>query len=289
VDHSTALAWAGLGVTVIFGGLALTGHLKRRTGWAVASLGVAIGLYGLVGLATGLDLLGGAAEIWARKTTDFEKGVISTIGVGLFLSAILGIGFRYRRFGGQLVRTVLPHLPIIGATLPESEATIQKELIVSTESVERLREAYSCWGPTIQFAYELLLADVCIVQYEAEWKRCMGRILQNYVLPFHIRRKSDLDTLLSTSGPFTKDKFAELIVLFRGVLIDYMHLVGEIKETGRLVLGEEWLSGSGAVELSQRHFRCFEELRRLRSRSDTRHVTDHIFHDLERLLPKPPA
>lgn len=257
---------------------------RRRAALVLATLGSLVVLYGWIGVASGTDPLQ-AIYVWAREIPDFEKGIAFGLGMILLAGVVAYLGYRYRL-------ALKNFIPILASFFPrEHEAGAPQPISLVDpfrESIERLREAYACCGPTIGFVYEILSSDLLSGYLDTDWKRTIAFLTRRYALPQHIQKKNEMDTKLGETRARTEEEFHALLMLFHGALVDYMNLVAIFKDAGNIFLGEEQFTAYPKyLELTRRHARCLEELQRLRGRSDTRAVTDTIFQELQGLLPRP--
>jgi hypothetical protein len=161
---------------------------------------------------------------------------------------------------------------------------------VPQEGVERLRELYASWGPTVQLAHECLHIHICSVgEKGSQDQRRIAWLVQNYI----VRPCSDDKYLLdvkfqSISGPTTKTAFAELIELLSQVINNrYRETAFWILQAGESILGKEsLLLSSWYATLYERHQEGLREFSRIHARPDIGGISSWQ-RTLGELLPSP--
>jgi hypothetical protein len=152
--------------------------------------------------------------------------------------------------------------------------------------VDQLRIAWACCSRTINLACELL-SLLCTGYKETEERRCICRLITEFVLPPRTINSGELSSRLASQKEFSVREFDTLKELFRKALEDYVVFVETIEREGKVLWGESGLvSSQPYANLLQRNAKCLEELEKLSSLPDLQEVVSSL-GSLRRLLPMP--
>jgi hypothetical protein len=283
------LAWLGFGATVIFGGLALAGLIRRRTGLAFAALGVGILSYGLFGLLTGKEPLE-ALGLWMRN--DLMKGML--LG-GLVVLLALGAAIAaYRLYIRRTTRDQSRE-----SSSPVTTVVVHEDPIVPMATMDRLREAFEPCRAAMELAREEL-TRLCMNRDDGGWgpgpKSLIARLLNLHVASPLFQSMLTLYDALFKGGDIRLSQLHEIKLLFRKALDQYGALCRYLLWGGPVLIGgdpEKTLPALSPLFYGlwyERHQKALDALRLLRLNRDfgLREVTENV-EDLERLLSPPPV
>lgn len=228
-----------------------------------------------VGAMTVLGGIMGSLAVWLRGTNDLERGMLwgsaATLLTLTLLLLLLG-GLRRYKSRKQVA---------IPVPTPET---------VPQEPVDRLRELYSFWGPTVQFACEALFADIYLLGMKgSDDKRAIAILIHENIGRKCLEDKEALDIRFQNlPNPLTSADFDRLMEHLNSVINSrYQVLAGWLLTAGKSILGEDRLLLSDWYEtLYRRHQEATAELRRVRGRPYIGGIASW-HRTLETLLPPP--
>lgn len=177
---------------------------------------------------------------------------------------------------------------------PEPPPPVAIEPLVSSETLNRLRETYDPCGSAAGFAREYLIG-FCLDWSGGpadRWEPIVALLLiESRVLADSLWSLQKLNERLAVKGDIAASYFADLLQTFDGLLSQYARLCKDILRAGILFAGGETQLRSQPPysQLYQRHLEAVGALRRVRPRDDFGELAVKHVKQLQGSLPPPVA